>query len=75
MRILKLNIKEMEYYTEEDRLNCEYYVIDEGDDIMIPKLKKLETICGNYDCYDEVVDYIYTHFKVFKDISVMNFMV
>ena len=74
MRILGLRMKEMEYYGENDTIDYIYYVIDEGDDIMIPKLKKLETICGNYDSYEEVEDYIRNNFKR-ADVSVIEYIV
>ena len=41
---------------------------------MIPKLKKLETICGNYDSYEEVEDYIRNNFKR-ADVSVIEYIV
>lgn len=74
MRILGIRCREMEYYGEDDTIDYIYYVIDEGDDIMIPKLKKLETICGNYDSFEEVEDYINTNFKR-ADVSIMEFIV
>lgn len=77
MEMLKIRIRELvdTFYKDDERLDCEYYVYDEGDNIMIPKLKKLETICGNYDSYEEVEDYIYTNFKMVNNIKVHNFYV
>lgn len=74
MKILGIRCREMEYYGEDDTIDYVYYVADEENEEMTKKLKKLGTICNNYDSYQEVEDYIDTHFtKV--DVDILEFIV
>ena len=74
MKILGLRMREMEYYGEDDTIDYVYYVIDEENEEMTKKLKKLETICSNYDSYEEIEDYINTHFTR-ANVSVIEYII
>ena len=74
MKILGLRIREMEYYGENDTIDYVYYVIDEENEEMLRKLKHLESLCDNYESYEEIEDYINTHFTR-ANVSVMEYIV